>query len=81
MFGVGKYCSLRGKGRRDWEVGLWRRIRMKHIITFESIEFSFFRHIHIILAIKITLVAFFFYQNKNMLNNDIPYPEDFYFLL
>ena len=33
LFGVVKYCSLRGEVRRDWEVGLWYGVRMKHMIT------------------------------------------------
>ena len=39
LFGVVKY--LLQEGRRDYEVGLWYGVRMKHMITLESIEFNF----------------------------------------
>ena len=39
-----KECSLRGEGRRDWKVGLRYGVRMKHMITLESIEFIFLTH-------------------------------------
>ena len=39
VFGAVKYSSLRGEGRRDWEVGSWYGVRIKHMITLESIEF------------------------------------------
>ena len=33
---------LKREGRRDWEVGIIYGVRMNHMITLESIEFSFF---------------------------------------
>ena len=39
---------LRVEGRRDWEVGLRYGVKMNHIFTLESIEFSFFKHTYII---------------------------------
>ena len=39
LFGVLKYCSFRAEGRRDWEVGSWCGVRMRHMITLESIDF------------------------------------------
>ena len=53
LFGVVKYCSLKGEGRRDLEVGLCYGVNMKLMITLESIEFSF-------LDIYHTLVLVFF---------------------
>ena len=41
-FGVVKFCSLRGEGRRDWECGVKNGVKMKHMITLKSIGFSFF---------------------------------------
>ena len=32
-FGVVKFCSLRGEGKRGWEGGLKNGVRMKHMIT------------------------------------------------
>ena len=40
-FGVVKFCSLRGEGRRGWEGWVKNEVRMKHMITLEFIEFSF----------------------------------------
>ena len=40
-FGVVKYFSLRGEGRRGWEVWLKNGVRMKHMFTVDYIEFSF----------------------------------------
>ena len=34
-FGIVKYCSLRGKGRREWEGRLKNVVRMKHMITLD----------------------------------------------
>ena len=34
-FGVTKFCSLRGDGRRDWESRVKNGMRMKHIIALE----------------------------------------------
>ena len=34
--------GLKGEGRRDLEVGLRYGVRINHMITSESIEFSFF---------------------------------------
>ena len=34
-FGVVKFCSLRGEGRRGWEVRLKNGVRMKHMITLD----------------------------------------------
>ena len=41
-FGVVKFCSLRGEGRRDWECRVKNGVKMKHMITLKSIGFSFF---------------------------------------
>ena len=40
-FGVVKFCSLRGEGRRGWEGRVKNGVRMNHMITLEEIEFSF----------------------------------------
>ena len=40
-FGVVKFCSLRGEGRRGWEGRVMNGVRMKHMITLEFIKFSF----------------------------------------
>ena len=42
LFGVVKFCSLRGEGRRGWEGLLKNGVRMKHLITVDYIEFSFY---------------------------------------
>ena len=34
-FGVVKFCSLRGEGRRGWEGRLKNGVRMKHMITLD----------------------------------------------
>ena len=34
-FGVVKFCSLRGEGRRGWEDRVKNGVRMKHMITLE----------------------------------------------
>ena len=34
-FGVVKFCSLRGEGRRGWEVRDKNGVRMKHMITLD----------------------------------------------
>ena len=46
MFGDVIKCGLRGEGRRDCEVDLSYGVKKKHMITLESIEFSFFLHIN-----------------------------------
>ena len=40
-FGVVKFCSLRGEGRRSWKGRVKNEERMKHMITLKLIEFSF----------------------------------------
>ena len=40
LFGDLKYYCLRGKSRRNWGKGLWYGVRIKHMITLKSIEFS-----------------------------------------
>ena len=52
-FGVVKYLSFSGEGIRDWVVGLRYGTRIKHMITLEMIEFSYFTYV--ILVIKINL--------------------------
>ena len=44
-FGVLKFCSLREEGRRVWKSRVKNRVRMKHMITLDLIEFSFCLHI------------------------------------
>ena len=44
-FGVLKSYGLRGEGRRDQEEGLRYGVKINHIITLESREFSFFTYI------------------------------------
>ena len=39
-FGVVKFYSSRGEGRRGWEGRVKNGVKMKHIITLEYIEFS-----------------------------------------
>ena len=34
-FGVVKFCSLRGEGRRGWERRVKNGVRMKHMITVD----------------------------------------------
>ena len=34
-FGVVKFCSLRGEGRKGWEGRVKNGVRMKHMITLE----------------------------------------------
>ena len=34
-FGVVKFCSLRGEGRRDWEHRVKNGVRMKHMIKVD----------------------------------------------
>ena len=41
LFGVVKFCSLRGEGRMGWEGGVQNGVRMKHMITIDQIEFGF----------------------------------------
>ena len=41
LFWFVKNCNLREESIRDWEVGLWYGVRIKHMITLESIELSF----------------------------------------
>ena len=40
-YGVDKFCSLRGEGRRGWEGRVKNGERVKHMITLEYIEFTF----------------------------------------
>ena len=40
-FGVVKFYSLRGEGRRDREGRLRNGVRVKHMITLDYIEFRF----------------------------------------
>ena len=42
FFGVVKFCCLRVEGRSDWEGRVNNGVRMKHMITLESIELIFF---------------------------------------
>ena len=41
-FGVVKFCSLKGEGRRGWEGMVKNGVRKKHMIILELIEFIFF---------------------------------------
>ena len=41
LFGLVKFCCLRGEGRMGWEGWLKNGVRMKHMITVNYIEFSF----------------------------------------
>ena len=34
-FGVVKFCSIRGEGRRSWDVRVKDGVRMQHMITLE----------------------------------------------
>ena len=34
-FGVVKFCSLRGEGRRGWDGRIKNGVRMKHMITLD----------------------------------------------
>ena len=54
----------------DWGVGLWYRVRMKHMITLQSTEFSF--QTYIILVIKIT-----FYKARLSFLNIKTYKEQY----
>ena len=40
-FGVVKFCSLRGEGKRGWEGRVKNGVRIKHMFTLDYIEFSF----------------------------------------
>ena len=40
-FGIVKFCSLRGEGRRGWECRLKNGVTINHMITLDQIEFSF----------------------------------------
>ena len=40
-FGVVKFISLREEGRMGWEGRVKNGVRMKHMITLDQIEFSF----------------------------------------
>jgi hypothetical protein len=42
LFGDEQTYGLKGEVRRDWEVRLRYGVRMNHIITLESIEFSLY---------------------------------------
>ena len=42
LFGDVLICGSRGEGRRNWEVNLRYGEKKNHMITFESIEFSFY---------------------------------------
>ena len=48
-FGVVKFCSLRGEGRRSGDGRLKNRVRMKQMITFDYIKFSFLLTYHILV--------------------------------
>ena len=49
-FGVVKFCSLRGEGRRGWERRVKNGVRMKQMITLENLVFvviyNYFENIH-----------------------------------
>ena len=53
LFGVVKYCSLRGEVRWDWEEGLWNGVRLKHTITLESINLFFKTYIILWMRLEI----------------------------
>ena len=37
-FGVVKFCSLRGEGRRGWERRVKNGVRMKHMINYNRLD-------------------------------------------
>ena len=49
-FGVVKYCSLRGEGRKDSEVDIRYAVKINHMITLGSREFSFFDYMIYVLV-------------------------------